>query len=109
LHILGGIVADCPFWTLCRLTAGGGELRQVSALVDRVCEKRCYCWNRSGGELPLPHFGLELKAEGGRLSPAQTEAIAAPAARIADVGVAHGLDAALRWLTARGLLRGRVA
>jgi hypothetical protein len=28
-HVLGGIVADCPFWTLCRL-------RQVSALVDRM-------------------------------------------------------------------------
>jgi VRR-NUC domain len=53
-------------------------------------------------------FALELKAEGGRLSDAQREALDAMRAAGADVGVAHGLDAALRWLEQRGLLRGRV-
>jgi hypothetical protein len=52
-------------------------------------------------------FALEPKAEGGRLSPAQSEAIEAMNAAGADVGVAHGLDAALRWLTERGILKGR--
>jgi hypothetical protein len=40
-------------------------------------------------------FGLELKAEGGRLSDAQAEALDAMKAA-GDVGIAHGLDAALR-------------
>jgi VRR-NUC domain len=53
-------------------------------------------------------FALELKAEGGRLSAAQSEALEAMKAAGADVGVAHGLDAALRWLTERGILKGRV-
>jgi VRR-NUC domain len=53
-------------------------------------------------------FALELKAEGGRLSTAQSEAIEAMKAAGADVGIAHGLDAALRWLTERGILKGRV-
>jgi hypothetical protein len=50
-------------------------------------------------------FALELKAEGGRLSAAQGEAIAAMRAAGAEVGVAFGLDAALGWLSERGLLR----
>jgi hypothetical protein len=53
-------------------------------------------------------FALELEAEGRRLSPAQAEAIEAMKAAGADVGIAHGLDAALRWLTERGILKGRV-
>jgi VRR-NUC domain len=47
-------------------------------------------------------FALELKAEGGRLSAAQSEALEEMRTAGADVGVAHGLDAALRWLTERG-------
>ena len=35
-------------------------------------------------------FGLELKAQGGRLSEAQTEALEAMRAAGADVGVTHG-------------------
>jgi hypothetical protein len=54
-------------------------------------------------------FALELKAEGGRLSAAQGEALEAMRAAGADAGVAHGLDAAIRWLELRGLLRGRVS
>jgi VRR-NUC domain len=53
-------------------------------------------------------FGLELKAQGGRLSDAQAEALEAMRAAGADTGVTHGLDAALAWLTARGILRGRL-
>ena len=53
-------------------------------------------------------FALELKAEGGQLSAAQSEALEAMRAAGADVEVAHGLDAALRWLTERGILRGRM-
>jgi VRR-NUC domain len=52
-------------------------------------------------------FGLELKAQGGRLSDAQAEALEAMRAAGADVGVTHGLDAALAWLTERGILKGR--
>jgi VRR-NUC domain len=54
-------------------------------------------------------FGLELKAEGGRVSPAQREALDAMKAAGADVGVVYGLDAALAWLTARGILKGRTS
>jgi hypothetical protein len=53
-------------------------------------------------------FSLELKAEGGRLSGAQSEALEAMRTAGADVGVAYGLDAALCWLTERGILRGWV-
>jgi VRR-NUC domain len=52
-------------------------------------------------------FGLELKAQGGRVSDAQAEALEAMKAAGADVGVTHGLDAALAWLLARGILKGR--
>jgi hypothetical protein len=53
-------------------------------------------------------FALELKAEGGRLSAAQSEAIERMREAGADVGVAYGLDAVLGWLTDRGILKGKV-
>jgi hypothetical protein len=52
-------------------------------------------------------FALEFKAEGGRLSAAQSEAIERMREAGADVGVAFGLDEALRWLTEREILKGR--
>ena len=52
-------------------------------------------------------YGLELKTENGRVSPAQREALDAMKAAGADVGVAHGLDEALAWLTERGILKGQ--
>jgi VRR-NUC domain len=54
-------------------------------------------------------YALELKADGGRLSPAQTEALEAMRAAGAEVGVAFGLDEALRWLERHKILRGRAA
>lgn len=53
-------------------------------------------------------FGLELKAEGGKLSEAQRATIEAMRAAGAVVEVAVGLDAALSKLESWGLLRGRV-
>jgi hypothetical protein len=50
-------------------------------------------------------FGLELKAEGGRLSPIQIATQARMRAAGAIVATAAGLDAALDQLTAWGLLR----
>jgi hypothetical protein len=54
-------------------------------------------------------YGLELKVAGGRPTPKQLEAIAAMRAAGAIADVAVGLDAALRWLEEKGLLRGRAA
>jgi hypothetical protein len=51
-------------------------------------------------------YGLELKAHGGRLSPAQRTAHMLMRAAGAEVEVAVGLDAALRQLESWGLLRG---
>lgn len=48
---------------------------------------------------------LELKREGGRLSPAQVAAHAELTAAGANVAVAHGLDAALLQLELWGVLR----
>jgi hypothetical protein len=55
-----------------------------------------------GGHL----YGLELKAPGGRLSPAQRDAHAALAAAGATVAVAVGLDQALDVMEGWGLLKG---
>jgi hypothetical protein len=54
-------------------------------------------------------YGLELKAEGGRATPKQLEAIAAMKAAGAITCVAEGLDRALRWLESQGLLRGHAS
>jgi hypothetical protein len=54
-------------------------------------------------------FGLELKAEGGRLTPIQTETHERMQRAGAIVGVAHGIDQALATLERWGLLRGRAA
>ncbi len=51
-------------------------------------------------------YALELKAPGGRLSPAQSEVHAALRAAGASVAVACGLDDTLRQLEAWHLLRG---
>jgi hypothetical protein len=52
-------------------------------------------------------FAIEVKANGGRLSSAQAEALECLRAAGADAAVTYGLDSALRWLEQRGLLRGR--
>jgi hypothetical protein len=54
-------------------------------------------------------YALELKAEGGKPTPKQVEAIAAMQVAGAITGVAVGIDEALRWLEAQGLLRGQAA
>lgn len=53
-------------------------------------------------------FALELKAEKGRISDNQREAMRRLEAAGATVGVAHGLDAALSTLEQWGVLAGRV-
>jgi hypothetical protein len=50
---------------------------------------------------------LELKAEGGRATPTQLEAIAAMEAAGAHCVIAEGLDRALACLEAWGILQGR--
>jgi hypothetical protein len=50
-------------------------------------------------------YALELKAEGGRATPKQLEAIAAMEAAGAYCAIAEGLDRALAVLTSWGLLR----
>jgi hypothetical protein len=52
-------------------------------------------------------YALELKAEGGKPTAKQIEAIAAMQMAGAITGVAIGLGDALRWLEERGLLRGQ--
>ena len=52
-------------------------------------------------------FGLELKAEHGRMTPAQLDCHQRMERAGAIVGVAHGLDEAIAWLEERGLLKGR--
>lgn len=54
-------------------------------------------------------YALELKAEGGKLAPVQGETMERMAQAGAVVGVAVGLDAALRWLEEYGILQGRAA
>jgi hypothetical protein len=54
-------------------------------------------------------YALELKAEGGRATPKQQEAIAAMEAAGAFTAIAEGLGRALAVLEAWGLLRGRVS
>jgi hypothetical protein len=51
-------------------------------------------------------YALELKAEGGRATPKQLEAIAAMEAAGAYCCIAEGLDRALATLEAWGILRG---
>jgi hypothetical protein len=54
-------------------------------------------------------YGLELKADRGRLSSAQAACHARLEAAGATVAVARGLDEAVRQMEAWGLLRGRAA
>lgn len=51
-------------------------------------------------------FGLELKADGGKVTPKQLDTMKAMALSGATVGVTHGLDEALQWLESHGILRG---
>jgi VRR-NUC domain len=53
-------------------------------------------------------YALELKAPGGKLSATQKETIERMKAAGAVVGVAHGVDEALRFLELNRLLRGTV-
>ena len=68
----------------------------VPGTPDVICVKR--------GQI----FGLELKAEGGKLSEAQRATIETMRAAGAVVEVATGIDQALATLESWGLLRGRV-
>jgi VRR-NUC domain len=52
-------------------------------------------------------YALELKAEGGRVTPAQEKAIDDLRRAGADAGIAVGIDDALEWLEERQLLIGR--
>ena len=54
-------------------------------------------------------FALELKAEGGRVTPIQLETQQRMRAAGAVVGAAVGIDQALHWLEQHKLLRGRVS
>jgi hypothetical protein len=54
-------------------------------------------------------YAMELKAEGGRPTPKQLEAIAAMEAAGAYICIAEGLDRALAVLEAWGLLKGRMS
>jgi hypothetical protein len=54
-------------------------------------------------------FALELKAEGGRATDKQLEAIAALREAGAFTAIAEGLDRAIACLEAWGLLRGRAS
>jgi hypothetical protein len=54
-------------------------------------------------------YGLELKAESGRLSNTQRDTLAAMTIAGAICGVSFGLDQALRWLESHALLRGRLS
>ncbi len=54
-------------------------------------------------------FGLELKAEGGELSPAQEQVLIKLREAGATATHAHGLDQAIRVLESWGLLRGRAS
>lgn len=57
-----------------------------------------------GGQI----YALELKAPRGRLTPAQEEVLVALREAGAIATHAHGLDQALHWLQAHGLLKGEV-
>jgi hypothetical protein len=52
-------------------------------------------------------YGLELKAQGSKATPKQIATLATMQGAGATTAIAEGLDAALRWLEAHGLLRGR--
>jgi hypothetical protein len=54
-------------------------------------------------------YGLELKVEGGRVSEAQRCTIERMKKAGAYCEICFGIDAALRWLEARGLLLGKTA
>ena len=73
------------------------SLGAIAGLPDIIAIKdgHCYC--------------LELKAPGGRLSPAQEQALIALRAAGAIATHVHGLDQALEWLERHELLRGRVS
>jgi hypothetical protein len=52
-------------------------------------------------------FGLELKAEHGRVTPAQVDCHERMERAGATVGVAAGIDEAISWLEEHGLLKGQ--
>jgi hypothetical protein len=54
-------------------------------------------------------YALELKADGGKVSTQQKQALEQMEQAGAMTAVAFGLDAALRWLESNGLLIGRAA
>ena len=86
----------------------GGKRRPIEAAILRGLGVRA-----GASDLLLWHAGksyaLELKAPGGRASDAQLQFIGDMERAGASAGIAVGLDAALRWLEANGLLRGVAA
>ena len=54
-------------------------------------------------------FGLELKSEHGRVTPAQLDCHERMERAGAVVGIARGIDEAVAWLEAHGLLRGQMS
>jgi VRR-NUC domain len=54
-------------------------------------------------------YALELKTEAGKLSRDQARVLRELQAVGVDADVAYGVDAAIRWLEERGILRGRAA
>lgn len=54
-------------------------------------------------------YGLELKAEGGRVGPKQNEVLWQMENAGAVTGIVFGLSAALKWLEDNGILVGRAS
>jgi VRR-NUC domain len=86
----------------------GGYRRPIEAAILKSLGVRAgvpdTCWIKDGRA-----YLLEIKAEGGRLSPAQEQTLIALRAAGAHACHAHGLDQCLQLLEAWGLLRGRVS
>lgn len=86
-----------------RMAATGGQSKRRSwKATGTVAGVPDTIWIKDGQT-----YALELKAEGGKPTAKQVEAIAAMQVAGAITGVAIGLDDALRWLEERGLLRGQ--
>jgi hypothetical protein len=85
--------------------ANGGYRKPIEAAILKACgvvagvpHVICICQSKI--------YALELKAEGGRATPEQLEAVAAMEAAGAHCCIAEGLDRALAVLEGWGLLRG---
>jgi VRR-NUC domain len=83
----------------------GGYRRPIEAAIMKSLGVRAgvpdTCWIKDGRA-----YFLEIKAEGGRLSPAQEQTLIALRGAGAMAAHAHGLDQCLRVLEGWALLRG---